>query len=231
MANSDRVFGPDGDRGSTAETVTETPIAIDRSDLIKRLFAVCLSVGFAAQIANMSWLLEGRLPLSSEVPNLLLLVISLILIVLSWDGYLAAISTFPLVDMHRFFLDVAIVFVYLILLQLAHTSTDLAWVYVIDLIFILYTIWDCLTIRMLRDEKVKTKYNGLVFTIPWLIYFLLLTTFMDLTSWFHFFVTIVFILYGVVVYRVDIKRCFSWLRRGGAVLLPIVVLFILMKST
>lgn len=93
-----------------AETTKLTPIAIDRSDLIKRLFAVSLSVGFATQIAKMSWLTEGRLPVSGELPDLFLLIVSLFIIVLSWDGYLAAIQKFPPTDIYRFLLDVGIVF-------------------------------------------------------------------------------------------------------------------------
>jgi hypothetical protein len=120
---------------SPADTVKETPIARDRSDLVKRLFAVCLSVGFANQIINMVWLTNGKLPPSNEVPDLLLLIVSLIIIVLSWDGYLRVLQEFPLEDVYRFFLDIGIVFSYLILLQCAHTRTDLAWVYIIDVIF------------------------------------------------------------------------------------------------
>jgi hypothetical protein len=132
------------------------PVAVDRSDLIKRLFAVSLSVGFATQITRMAWLIAGRAPSSEDIPDLILLITSLIIVVLSWDGYLPVLRRYPLKDRQRFFLDIMIVFFYLILLQSSHGRAVMTWLYIINIIFILYILWDIFTMRVAGAD-----YEGL----------------------------------------------------------------------
>ena len=52
----------------------EAAQANDRADLIKRLFAVAISVGAATTLYRMSWVQDGRPPCISEYQQLLILV-------------------------------------------------------------------------------------------------------------------------------------------------------------
>jgi hypothetical protein len=73
----------------------EATQANDRADLIKRLFAVAISVGAATTLYNMGWVRDGRLPCIAEYQQLLILVAAMTATVLSWDGYLWAIAQRP----------------------------------------------------------------------------------------------------------------------------------------
>ena len=64
-----------------------------RADLIRRLFAVAISVGFAATLARMTWVQNGTLPNAAELNQTLILATALLAAVLGWDGHLLAMTT------------------------------------------------------------------------------------------------------------------------------------------
>ncbi len=68
-----------------------------------------------------------------------MLIVSAIVVVLSWEGYLTALQKYPLRDPSRFYLDVIIVFVYLILLEFSHANKLVFWYGCIVFIFVLYS--------------------------------------------------------------------------------------------
>src|SRR5260370_4213090 len=131
-----------------------TQVAKDRADLIKRLFAVSLSVGFASQVAK---IIDAKFTSGSGIQDFMMLSVSATVVVLSWEGYLGALQDFPLEDVFRFYLDIIIVFLYLVLLACSHSDTAAWWSYVIDIIFISYIVWDLLTKYVYPDQ-----YRGLL---------------------------------------------------------------------
>jgi hypothetical protein len=122
----------------------EATQANDRADLIKRLFAVAISVGAATTLYNMGWVRDGRPPCIAEYQQLLILVAAMTATVLSWDGYLWSIAQRPLHSFWRFAIDILLVFIYLFLLM---TSKLLTWfLFIHALIYALYAVWDFLSI-------------------------------------------------------------------------------------
>jgi hypothetical protein len=116
-----------------------------RDDLIRRLFAVAISVGAATTLARMGWVEHGRWPRMDEWQQLFVLAAALWATVLSWDGYLFSISTRPLRKTSRFVIDILLVFIYMFLLM---TSKLLIWwVFLHALIYALYVVWDWLSVR------------------------------------------------------------------------------------
>ena len=73
-----------------------------RADLIRRLFAVAISVGFAATLARMTWVQNGTLPNPAELNQTLILGTALLAAILGWDGHLVAMSEKPLFGFWRF---------------------------------------------------------------------------------------------------------------------------------
>ena len=117
-----------------------------------RLFSVAASVGFAAQIGSQKWLVEGRLPNSQEQGPLSLLVCSIVVVVASWEGYFKVISRVKLRDAFRFYLDIFIVLLYIILLN--SSLNQRTWHWTLVAIFLCYLIWDILThVASERDWK------------------------------------------------------------------------------
>jgi hypothetical protein len=128
-----------------------TQLAQNRADLIKRLFAVIVSVGFASQLTQMKWIVDARWPAVNELPHILVLFLGLFLIIQSWEGYLTALEQHPLKRGSRFYLDVIIVFTYLVLLT---TSGNLdIFLFIICVIFLEYAIWDFLTCADIDLER------------------------------------------------------------------------------
>lgn len=115
-----------------------------RADLIKRLFAVAISVGAATTLYQMHWVQHGRAPCLSEYQQLLILIAAMAATVLSWDGYLYAIKTRTLRTFWRFAIDILLVFIYLLLLMTSRLLTW--WLFIHALIYALYAIWDVLTV-------------------------------------------------------------------------------------
>ncbi len=140
--------------------------AKNRADLLKRLFAVTLSVGFANQLIQMDWIKQSRVPTATEVSPIIFLLLGLFLILQSWEGYFAALETKPLERPQRFYMDVAIVFAYLVLLIASHGVA--AFLFFTCVIFFMYIVWDLLTFYEyhehygIADNSLKTYSKGLV---------------------------------------------------------------------
>jgi hypothetical protein len=122
-----------------------TAKAQNRADFLRRLFAVVVSVGFANQLIQMDWVENGKWPDSSEGPHIIFLLLGLFLILQSWEGYFTALENRPLEKIGRFYVDVTIVFVYLLLLTISKSIA--AFLLVVCAIFMLYMIWDFLTFK------------------------------------------------------------------------------------
>jgi hypothetical protein len=116
-----------------------------RKDFIRRLFAVAISVGFATTLVRMDWVEKGDLPAGAEIDQLFILFLGLIVTVLSWDGYLASIEKKPLNGDGRFWIDIALVFIYMFLL-ISSKQSDF-WLFTLVVIYVLYAAWDFLTVR------------------------------------------------------------------------------------
>ena len=116
-----------------------------RADLIRRLFAVAISVGFAATLARMTWVQNGTLPNPAELNQTLILGTALLAAILGWDGHLVAMSEKPLFGFWRFLINLALVFIYMFLLMASAHPECMLWT--LAVIFALYVAWDVLTMR------------------------------------------------------------------------------------
>jgi len=116
-----------------------------RADLIRRLFAVAISVGFAATLARMTWVQNGTLPNPAELNQTLILGTALLAAILGWDGHLVAMSDTPLFGFWRFLVNLALVFIYMFLLMASAHPECMLWT--LAVIFALYVAWDVLTMR------------------------------------------------------------------------------------
>jgi len=124
-------------------TVQPSKLAQSRADFIKRLFAVIVSVGFANQLIGMGWVKNYTFPGIDDLPHIIFLLLGLLLVIQSWEGYFSTLEDRPLETGGRFYVDTAIVFTYLLLLSVSNgTASFLA---VICVIFFLYIVWDFLT--------------------------------------------------------------------------------------
>jgi hypothetical protein len=124
------------------QTKTQAQI---RDDLIRRLFAVAISVGAASTLARMGWVRDGRWLNLSETQQLFILAAAMVATVLSWDNYLVSIKERPLYSFWRFAIDIALVFIYMFLLMTSQHHTW--WLFIHALTFALYIIWDALTVK------------------------------------------------------------------------------------
>ena len=116
-----------------------------RADLVRRLVAVAISVGFAATLARMNWVQNGRLPDPAELNQTIALATALLATILSWDGPLVSMRDKPLFGFWRFLVNVALVFIFMFLLMASMHPGCLIWT--LAVIFVLYVVWDVLTIR------------------------------------------------------------------------------------
>lgn len=123
-----------------------------REDFIKRLFAVAISVGFAATFTGMNWVKNQQLPTEPERGEIFLLLTALIATVVSWDGYLVSIKEKRLYGTWRFTIDIALVFLYMVLLITAKNLELFRWL--LAFIFGVYVAWDFLSAQEHYD-----KYN------------------------------------------------------------------------
>lgn len=180
-------------------TDAEKALAGNRSDFMKRWFAIAISVGFATALSNMPWLKNGNifdesLPVDwSQIEQCARLFTAALATILSWDGYFQSISNKPLVDGPRFAIDVFLVFMYLFLLLTS--KFDYFWLWIHALAFAFYCLWDFLSIRKHRQAYVTNLaptglvpsisevyrgcltddpniYRGPAITLVWPIYFL-----------------------------------------------------------
>jgi len=193
----------------------------------------------------MRWVDEGRLPDLREWQQLSILCVAMIATVLSWDGYLVAIDERELKGFWRFAIDILLVFLYMFLLI---TSKHLTWwIFIHVITFILYVIWDILTIK----EHIEKYYydpkperltiigvylgglkdsayvkRGPITTLTWTFYFLglFLITRTGLKD--YVFVTSVFAGCGLILYRRDKRLSFSMCRRLLTIIVTLVIAFL-----
>ena len=200
--------------------------AAAREDFIKRLFAVTLSVGIANQLSHV--MLDPNVvqshhiawhPIIERWRELLLLLISLAVVVSSWEGYLKAVLANPLEDTGRFMVDIAWVFTYLVM-TLSTEDAD-AWFLIHVIIFFEYAIWDTLRTRLPNFRRRDRLYKeSLVITIVWLLYFLIIFALKEKFSYFGTesgFLAISFAaLMGVFLYRhdKDHREKWTWVVKG-----------------
>lgn len=217
-----------------------TSIAKGREDFIKRLFAVTLSVGVASQIVRIMFDPTHFYPQYDWSPvldqwrTILLLLISLIIVVSSWEGYLGAVERMPLEDAFRFWIDIALVFSYL-LLTLSSQIQGL-WFSIHTLIFVEYLAWDIArsTLSVYKERQAafpQRQYQlSMMITIVWLLYFVVILLLKNFTPYFSGslgFTAIAFAaLAGVVLYRRDKKYRWCWPCKIGAFLAPLTILVI-----
>jgi hypothetical protein len=197
-------------------------IAKSRSDFIKRLFAVTL-------IRDHHFIWHPFL--DDQWRSMLLILISLTIVVSSWEGYFAAISKDPLVDLRRFWIDIVIVFSYL-LLELSSSAYDL-WFSIHVIIFLEYLLWGWCRTRLpsYRErvaEDTPKHQLSIVITLVWLIYFAAILLLKYSAGFFDQavgFVSIAFAaLAGVLMYRIDGKRKWTWKTKLIASFTPIALL-------
>jgi hypothetical protein len=135
----------------------ERDAAGDRNDFIKRLFAVAISVGFANHIDQLKWMATLSSPDQKTAQYSALLLVAVLTTVLSWEGYLTSLRDRPLLDRTRFFIDIVIVFEYLIPLTLYESPPNFAlWVCVI---FTTYVSWDYVRILMTTYDNSSEEIN------------------------------------------------------------------------
>jgi hypothetical protein len=191
-------------------------IASDRADLVKRLFAVSLSVGLASRIAVLPWL-QGKSSSPDDLKDVALLFLSSMVVVLSWDGYLAALQVFKLRDIRRFYLDVVVVILYLILLLCSHSNAIPLWTEVLAAVFVVYVAWDLLTKLAYPAEDC-----GIMISLVWAVYFLAIS-FRSITVGENFIILVMIVFYGLVLYRIDKAIVFNSVLRVALAIAPFVV--------
>jgi hypothetical protein len=205
-----------------------------RGDLIRRLFAVAISVGAASTLSRMHWVTNGCWPDLREWQQLSILVAATVATVLSWDGYLMSIEDRPLMGFWRFAVDVALVFIYMFLLMTSQHRTW--WLFIHALTFVLYVIWDYLTVREHTDKYYPSNaipepnkrsvceiyIAGLedrdrpsrspIITLGWALYFCLLYLINKRGLDDRVFGATIFALAGLILYRQDKK--YRWTLRA-----------------
>jgi hypothetical protein len=202
-----------------------------RDDFIRRLFAVAVSVGFAATLIKMRWVESGSFPTIHEWEQLAILLTGMIATVLSWDGYLASIADKPLNGYWRFAIDIVLVFIYMFFLISSQRSGF--WLPILAIIFTLYVVWDALTVREhMRsydislvpagsgdDYRAKTSdvvrvylrgflnrantNRGPIITLSWAIFFVILALLNFNNARYQVFVTCGFAILALILYRHD----------------------------
>jgi hypothetical protein len=232
-----------------------------RADLVRRLFAVAISIGFGATLARMEWVQNGRLPEPAEFNQTLALSTALLATVLSWDGHLLSMRSTPLFDFWRFLINVALAFIYMFLLMASMHPGCVLWT--LSIIFFLHVVWDVLTIRedvasydhtlagvtRASATQIWSVYAGdfagkpqiqpgPVVTLAWTIYFVLLAIIANGRADAHIRTACVFALVGLVGYRLDEARqrgVSADMRRrsliGAGVLIAALIYFRLLSGT
>jgi hypothetical protein len=200
-----------------------------RADLVRRLFAVAISIGFGATLARMNWVQNGRLPGPDEFDQTLALLTALLATVLSWDGHLLSMRSTPLFDFWRFLINIALAFIYMFLLMASVHPGCVLWT--LAIIFFLHVVWDVLTIREdvasydharagVAEPSARQIWNvyaggfaskpqiqpGPVITLAWTIYFVLLAIVANGRADAHVRTACFFALVGLVGYRLDEAR-------------------------
>jgi hypothetical protein len=197
-----------------------------RADLVRRMFAVAISVGFAATLAKMSWVQNGALPGPAELNQTLILGTALLAAVLGWESHLAALAEKPLFGFWRFLVNLVLVFIYMFLLMASAHPECVLWT--LAVIFLLYVVCDVLSMReqiasydpaLAGVPRASTAQIGNVYaggfagrpqvspgpaiTLAWTGYFVLLAVIANGRAYAHIRTTCVFALIGLVGFWID----------------------------
>jgi hypothetical protein len=197
-----------------------------RADLLRRLFAIAISVGFAATLARMSWVQNGTLPDHAEFDQTLILATALLATILGWEGHLLSMADRPLFGFSRFFVNLVLVFIYMFLLMASAHPECVLWT--LAAIFVLYVIADIFMIRehFARYDQAATDAaraspreiwnvyaggftgqaqipRGPAITAAWMAYFVLLAIAGNGRAYAHVRTTVAFAVIGLVGYWVD----------------------------
>jgi hypothetical protein len=197
-----------------------------RADLVRRMFAVAISVGFAATLAKMNWVQNGALPGPAELNQTLILATALLAAVLGWESHLAAMMEKPLFGFWRFLVNLVLVFIYMFLLMASAHPECVLWT--LAVIFVLYVVCDVLSMReqiagydpalagvaRATAAQIGNIYAGAfagrpqvspgpAITLAWTFYFVLLAIAGNGRAYAHIRATCVFALIGLLGYWVD----------------------------
>jgi hypothetical protein len=196
-----------------------------RKDLMRRWFAVAISVGFATTLVHMQWLNAGQFPNGDEWQQLARLTTALCAVVLSWEGYFFSIESKPLNTTPRFVIDFVLVLLYMVLLYTSKIPTF--WLYIHAISFLLYFSWDLLSISEYRRtyscapaaQELATSeiyiggflgrdgvYRGPIITLSWTIFFVLLAASQIIFGHRNSFILAPFAIAGLLLYRNDKSR-------------------------
>lgn len=146
--------------------IKKDPRSEFRLDLVRRLFAVAISLGVGTAIVRADWVAHGRIPQGQEIEQIAIVLLALFATVLSWDGYLMSVTKKPLNDWPRFTIDVFLVFTYMFLLVTSNTSSF--WLPIVCVMYSLYVVWDALSIWQfptLFDDSVEAKSRLRIATV------------------------------------------------------------------
>jgi hypothetical protein len=190
-----------------------------RIDLIRRLFPMAISIGFAGPLVQISWLTNGHLPTSPEFQQLGRLFLSMLFVIMSWDWFHKDIVISPPRTLARFLLDVSIVLAYMIFLICARNHT--AWLVTIVLVFFLYVLWDFFSILEVPEtglSDIIKRYGesfarnpsqidvGPAINLCWFLYFV---TVLGLQIWHGYaypWLTFLLLLVSFVIVRFESNR-------------------------
>lgn len=140
-------------------SLAEKTKAENREDIMKRWFAIALSVGFATALSRMPWIEKGlifqpELPIDyTQINQMMRLMAATTATLLSWEGYLVSIRTKPLTDGVRFYIDMFLVTIYLILLLTS--SSQHFWIWLHLFTFVIYIVWDFFSIKVHQADYIK----------------------------------------------------------------------------
>jgi hypothetical protein len=202
---------------------TASPRAEARRDLIRRLFAVAISVGFAARLVRMQWLEKGELPDYTQFEELARLFTAMFVVVSGWEWYHRDVDRHPLEKSYRFIIDVMVVVLAMIFLYSSKNAG--LWFVSFLTIFFLYVAWDAFSIREYPGDYgvqrpahlgriIRVYWSGLwngrrrgpITNLSWFMYFVVIS----MLSWCVFkgqdyqaFVSCVFIMLGTIILRFD----------------------------
>ena len=209
-----------------------------RIDFIRRLFVVAITVGFASRIVDMQWFSIHRWPTRSEWHAIVLLIVGLVAVIESWEGYFSVIAERPQKTITRFVIDIMVAFAFLFLLL---SSTYLPFfVSILAIIFMLYVFWNASLFLEYGEEYVASSgtsvpgrnralsllkqyvrgmYDPLSSTYSigitsyWALYFLLICLTTLLVKKEMTFAVALFTVYGLSLYGIDKRKHFSIMTR------------------
>jgi hypothetical protein len=202
---------------------TPSATAEARHDLIRRMFPVALSVGFAARLVDMPWVKGGQAFDYAQGEELARLLTAIFIVVSGWEWYHRDVRRRPLETPWRFIIDVMVVITTIVFLFSAKNQT--IWLASLLVIFLLYILWDALSIydypadydvgRPVHPGRIIAVYwrgfwngprRGPTTTAVWFLYFAAIAA----ASWLHFggaphqmFIACFFLFLGAVLLRLD----------------------------